>query len=99
MEIRHLRYFVAVAEQRNFRRAAEHLSIAQPPLSQRIHDLEAELDVQLFDRTHRQIQLTVAGEVFLEEALSQVESARQRVKRASKGALGQLTVLLLSQTF
>lgn len=68
MEIRHLRYFVAVAEQRNFRRAAEHLLMAQPPLSQQIQDLEKELDVQLFDRTHRQIALTVAGQVFLEDA-------------------------------
>lgn len=95
MEIRHLRYFVAVAEQRNFRRAAEHLLMAQPPLSQQIQDLEKELDVQLFDRTHRQIALTVAGQVFLEDAtriLAQVEQAEKRVKRASKGELGQLTI-------
>src|SRR5216684_1223059 len=95
MELRHLRYFVAVAEHRNFHRAAEHLHMAQPPLSQQIQDLERELGVQLFDRTRRQIEVTVAGQVFLEDAtriLSQVEQAEKRVKRASKGELGQLTI-------
>ncbi len=95
MEIRHLRYFVAVAEELNFRRAAERLLIAQPPLSQQIRDLEEELGVLLFDRTHRQVQLTVAGQVFLEDSyqlLAQVDRARGRVQRASKGGLGQLTI-------
>lgn len=95
MELRHLRYFVAVAEHRNFRRAAEHLLMAQPPLSQQIQDLERELGVQLFDRTHRQVELTVAGQAFLEDAtriLAQVEQAEKRAKRASKGELGQLTI-------
>src|SRR5258708_29225117 len=69
--------------------------MAQPPLSQQIQDLEKRLGVQLFDRTRRQIELTVAGQVFLEDAtriLSQVEQAEKRVKRASKGELGQLTI-------
>jgi len=95
MEIRHLRYFVAVAQERSFRRAAEVLAMAQPPLSQQIHDLEDELGVPLFDRTHRQIRLTVAGEVFLKDVtqlLSQLDAARVRAKRASKGELGQLTI-------
>lgn len=95
MEIRHLRYFVAVAEELNFRRAAERLFIAQPPLSQQIRDLEEELGVLLFDRTHRQVQLTVAGQVFLEDAyqlLAQVDRAKGRARRASKGELGQLTI-------
>jgi DNA-binding transcriptional LysR family regulator len=95
MEIRHLRYFVAVAEELNFRRAAERLFIAQPPLSQQIQDLEEELGVLLFDRTHRQVRLTAAGQVFLEDAyqlLAQVDRAKGRAKRASKGELGQLTI-------
>jgi DNA-binding transcriptional LysR family regulator len=95
IEIRHLRYFVAVAEELNFRRAAERLFMAQPPLSQQIRDLEEELGVLLFDRTHRQVRLTVAGQVFLEDAyqlLAQVDRAKVRAKRASKGELGQLTI-------
>ncbi len=95
MELRHLRYFVAVAEELNFRRAAERLVMAQPPLSQQIRDLEEELGVLLFDRTHRQVQLTVAGQVFLEETyhlLAHVDRAKGRAIRASKGELGQLTI-------
>ncbi len=95
MELRHLRYFVAVAEELNFHRAAERLFIAQPPLSQQIRDLEEELGVLLFDRTHRQVQLTVAGQVFLEDTyqlLAQVDRARKRAHRAGKGELGQLTI-------
>ncbi len=95
MELRHLRYFVAVAEELNFHRAAERLLMAQPPLSQQIHDLEVELGVTLFDRTHRAIRLTTAGHVFLEDAytiLAQTDSAVHRVQRASKGELGRLTI-------
>jgi DNA-binding transcriptional LysR family regulator len=95
MELRHLRYFVAVAEERNFRRAAERLFMAQPPLSQQIHDLEKELGVLLFDRTRRQVRLTVAGQVFLKDVyqlLGQVDRAKGRAKRADKGELGQLTI-------
>lgn len=95
MELRHLRYFVAVAEHRNFRRAAEHLLMAQPPLSQQIQDVDRELGAQLFDRTHRQVELTVAGQVFWKDAtriLAQVEQAEKRAKRASKGELGQVTI-------
>jgi DNA-binding transcriptional LysR family regulator len=95
MEIRHLRYFVAVAEELNFHRAAERLFMAQPPLSQQIRDLEEELGALLFDRSHRQIRLTVAGQVFLEDTyqlLTQVDRAKGRAKRANKGELGQLTI-------
>lgn len=95
MELRHLRYFVAVAEELNFRRAAERLSMAQPPLSQQIRDLEEELGVLLFERTHRSVQLTAAGKVFLEDAtrlLAQSEQAIQRAQRANKGELGKLTI-------
>lgn len=95
MELRHLRYFVAVAEELNFRRAAERLSMAQPPLSQQIHDLEQELGVQLFNRSNRAIQLTVAGRVFLTDTyqiLAQSDMAIHRAQRANKGELGQLTL-------
>ncbi|MBD1834701.1 LysR family transcriptional regulator [Cyanobacteria bacterium FACHB-472] len=95
MELRHLRYFIAVAQELNFTRAAERLHIAQPPLSKQIHDLEVELGVQLFDRTKRPLQLTVAGVIFLEEAMSaiaQVENAVKMAQRASRGEIGRLVI-------
>ncbi|HEY9637977.1 MAG TPA: LysR substrate-binding domain-containing protein [Coleofasciculaceae cyanobacterium] len=95
MELRHLRYFIAVAEELHFTRAAERLQIAQPPLSQQIRSLEEELGVQLFKRTKRRVNLTEAGQVFLEEArqvLIQFEQAVQAAKRASRGEIGRLAV-------
>jgi DNA-binding transcriptional LysR family regulator len=95
MELRHLRYFIVLAEELNFSRAAERLHIAQPPLSQQIRSLEDELGLQLFDRKTRPLQLTPAGQVFLEQARQvfiQVEQAIVSAQRANLGEIGRLTV-------
>ena len=95
MELRHLRYFMAVAEELNFSRAAEQLHIAQPPLSQQIRDLEAEIGVRLFDRTKRRVELTAAGRVFLAKVtqiLAQIDRAVEAAQRASRGEIGRLSL-------
>ncbi|MBI2771974.1 MAG: LysR family transcriptional regulator [Burkholderiales bacterium] len=95
MELRHLRYFVAVAEELNFTRAAERLYMAQPPLSTQIRGLEEELGVQLLERDKRRVHLTQAGRHFLDRArtiLASVQSARDEVKSAASGEVGRLSM-------
>lgn len=97
MELRHLRCFVAVAEELHFARAAERLHMEQSPLSRTIKDLEYRLGVQLFERTTRRTRLTWAGTVLLQEArrvIAVVEQAKASVKGAASGYRGQLRIAL-----
>jgi DNA-binding transcriptional LysR family regulator len=95
VELRHLRYFIAVAEELNFSRAAERMHMAQPPLSAAIRQLERDLGVDLFVRTTREVKLTDAGRAFLQGArrtLTDAERAAEDAKRAAAGELGHLRI-------
>jgi DNA-binding transcriptional LysR family regulator len=95
LEIRHLRYFVAVAEELHFGRAAIRLHIAQPPLSQQIRKLEEMLGHRLFQRTSREVRLTPAGEELLERArhtLKKIDADLSAVRKVGRGEAGALTV-------
>jgi DNA-binding transcriptional LysR family regulator len=91
MELRHLRYFVAVAEELHFTKAAQRLGMSQPPLSQRIRELERELGISLFDRSHRDVRLTEPGALLLEHArrvLQEADAIQDAMRRIRPGTAG-----------
>lgn len=101
IDIRKMRYFIMVAEELNFSRAAERLRMAQPPLSQEIRKLEEELGVQLFHRTKRMVELTDAGKIFLEgsqQTLFQLEKAIKETQLAAEGKIGNLIIGFVDST-
>src|SRR5688572_21213507 len=89
MELRHLRYFVGVAEASNFRKAAQTLRVAQPALSRQIRQLEGELGVVLFERSHRGVRITEAGQAFLAEARALLEHSEAAVRVAQATGMGK----------
>lgn len=99
MELRHLRYFVAVGDARHFTRAAEALGIGQPPLSQQIMALEREVGTPLFRRLPRGVELTSAGQAFMEDArriLRDVDQATARAQRVARGELGRIRIGMIN---
>jgi DNA-binding transcriptional LysR family regulator len=95
MELRHLRYFVAVAEEQNVRRAAARLHVSQPPLTRQIRNLEDEIKVKLFERSKQGVQLTGAGRIFLDEARQILEHSERAVRSAQdarRGDIGRLRI-------
>src|SRR4029077_8686332 len=98
MELRHLEYFVAVAEELSFTRAAERLTIAQSPVSQQIRKLERELGTALFDRTTRSVELTEAGRILYAEAIALLAASRRAADNARLAGQGHLGRLALAFT-
>ena len=96
MDLRRLRQFVAIAEERSFRRAAERLHVSQPPLSVALQRLEADVGVALLDRSRHHVRLTVAGEAFLVEARQMIAQAQLSIEIAQRAAAGKLGTLRLS---
>ncbi len=99
MELRQIRYFVAVAEELHFRRAAELVHVAQPALSQQIRQLEEEIGAALFERTHHKVQLTSAGKAFYARAQTILKDARQAItdaRAAERGDAGTITIGFVS---
>src|SRR5438046_1266520 len=95
MELRHLRYFAAVAQHLNYTQAARHLHVAQPAISQTILDLEDELGVKLLLRNKRRVRLSVAGTVFLRkisEILRRADEAKRMAQRAARGEIGRVAI-------
>jgi len=95
MELRHLRYFVAVAEEEHYGRAAQRLHVAQPALSRQIQDLEREIGFQLFDRLPRGVRLSAAGKAYLDDVrsiLGQVSAVTDPAGRVARGLAGTLRV-------
>src|SRR5215475_716479 len=95
MELRHLRYFIAVAEERHITRAAERLGMQQPPLSRQIKAIEREMSVQLFRRKPRGVELTDAGRAFLNDAramFAHLGHALDTAQRTARGEQGQIAV-------
>lgn len=98
MDLRHIRYFLAVAEEGNFTRAAARLGISQPPLSQQIHDLEEEIGTPLFRRVPHGAELTEAGRAFLAAARPLPEQAAEAIRDAQRAGRGELGVLRIGFT-
>ncbi|WP_025741513.1 LysR family transcriptional regulator [Aquimarina pacifica] len=102
MELRHLRYFLAVANELNFTKASEKLFISQPPLSRQIKELENEIGVQLFERTNKKVLLTEAGKYFKKEITHQLQNLEAivlKTKKISESVSGEYRIAYISSTF